>query len=130
MKTAWLLAALFVVAFPIALGPATAEFTRWLGGEPEHVCMCGMKRGTCGCPACERLEAERRADARTSKLATVHRSCEGDDGVIAPPALPACAPLGERIAVLRAPSRAVFVAPVTRLQSELAREPSTPPPRA
>ncbi len=130
MKKAWLAAALFVVVLPIGLGPGTSNVTRWLGGEPEHACMCGMKRGTCGCPECERLEAERRADARVSKLVTVHRTCERDDGTVPAPELPVGAPSVAGIDVAPAPSHEDGYQRVRWLLSQLAGEPSTPPPRA
>ena len=95
----------FVVMLPVALGPARTTIERALGGEPAHTCACGMKRGTCGCPACERLEQEAK---KASKHVAIRNACEDDDGFVRAPAVPLV---------------------ISSFDSQLAREPSTPPPR-
>ncbi len=127
---ALLVTLLFALIIPIALGPATTEVTRWLGGEPEHTCACGMKRGTCGCLECARLEAQRKADQRSVAYATARSTCEDDDGMVRAPQLPLVAPPPDAFAVVDAPSEKVLDAPVSPLQSEPNQEPITPPPRA
>jgi hypothetical protein len=119
-----------VVALPIGLGPATSTVVRLLGGGPEHVCMCGMKRGTCGCPECQRLEAERRAGRRVRAYDVIHRTCDGDDGVAVTPALPPFVSAPDGVAVPEPAAAKTAPTPIAALRSQLAREPSTPPPRA
>jgi len=118
-----------IAAMPIALGPATSTVTRLLGGEPEHKCMCGMKRGECGCPDCEKLEAQRRADHREHTYAMIRSGCEDDEGFVRAPPIPVAVPLRDAVLVMPAPSETVFIVSIAALESQLSREPSTPPPR-
>ncbi len=120
----------FIAAMPIALGPATSTVTRWLGGEPEHKCMCGMKRGECGCPDCEKLEAERRADHREHATAMIRSGCEDDDGFVRASPIPVAVPVSDgALVVASAPSEPMFVFSKGPLESQFLLEPSTPPPR-
>jgi hypothetical protein len=118
------------LALPIALGPALSTVTRLLAGPPVHVCMCGMKRGTCGCPECQALETERRAARHVHRFAIVHRTCDDDDGVAVAPALPAFVGPPDGVAVTPPPAARTAPTTVAALRSQLTREPSTPPPRA
>jgi hypothetical protein len=117
----------FVVMLPVALGPARTTIERALGGEASHACACGMKRGTCGCPECERIEQEAK---RTAMHVAVRNACEGDDGLARPPAAPIVTPPNAPLVVARATSIARELPSASSLDSQLAREPSTPPPRA
>ncbi|HEY6462354.1 MAG TPA: hypothetical protein VIY73_19435 [Polyangiaceae bacterium] len=122
---------LIAIAAPCALGGATGPLVRALADAQEHVCKCGMKPGTCGCPECAKLERERRADHAPSPVPVLKRHC--DDTA---PAMPLGAPLptgvlaasitdalplsrGERLPVA---ASAAFV-------PSLDCEPPTPPPR-
>lgn len=116
----------FVVMLPVALGPARATIERALGGEPSHACACGMKRGTCGCPECERLEQEAK---KISKHVAVRNACEDDGGLVRAPAAPIVTPPNAPLVVARASSVPQELPSVSSLDSQLAREPSTPPPR-
>jgi hypothetical protein len=117
----------FVVMLPVALGPARMTIERALGGEPSHACACGMKRGTCGCPECERLEQEAK---RPSKHVAVRSTCEDDDGFVRAPAMPIVTPPNAPPLVIVASASTSAEPPiVTTLDSQLARQPSTPPPR-
>ncbi len=120
----------FVIALPIALGPATSTVTRFLGGELEHHCACGMKRGQCGCPECEHLEHARRDAKRASKYVAVRSTCEDDDGLVRAPNLPLAAPLVAGFVLASASSVAFDPEPIAPLRTRLSKEPSTPPPRA
>ena len=120
----------FVIALPIALGPATSTVTRLLGGELDHHCACGMKRGQCGCPECEHLEASRRDAKRVHKHLTVRRSCEDDDGVARAPNLPLATPVLAGFVLVPAPSVTFDAEPIPELRTQLSKQPSTPPPRA
>jgi hypothetical protein len=122
----WLVVLLFFVTLPIALGPATV---RLLAGEEDHQCMCGMKRGTCGCPDCERLEQMRKHDREHApQYPVVKGKCNADTE-----ALTAFSPP----AVLRAPlevRQAAHVGQVPTLMSSSLQSvdhapPPTPPPR-
>jgi hypothetical protein len=117
----------FVVMLPVALGPARTTIERALGGEPVHACACGMKRGTCGCPYCERTELEAK---EVSKHVAVRNTCEDDEGFVRAPATPLVTPPNAPLVVARATSIAWERPCVSSLDSQLAREPSTPPPRA
>jgi hypothetical protein len=121
---AWLA---FVVMLPVALGPARMTIERALGGEPSHACACGMKRGTCGCPECERLDREAK---KVSKHVAVRSTCEDDDGFVRAPAAPIVTMPNAPLVVARATSVMWERPSVSSLDSQLAREPSTPPPRA
>ena len=121
---AWLV---FVVLLPAALGPARMTIERALGGEPSHTCACGMKRGTCGCPECERLEE---AKKHVGKHVAIRSTCEDDDGFVRAPATPIVTPPNAPLVVARATSVVRELPNVSSLDSELATEPSTPPPRA
>jgi hypothetical protein len=122
---------LIVLAAPCALGAAMGPVLRDLAAANEHVCKCGMKPGTCGCPECDKLERERRAENAPSPVPVLKRHCEDDapamplgaplpSGVLAASAVDALPlPAGDRVPVLRAP--AFVTSPDV--------EPPTPPPR-
>jgi hypothetical protein len=116
----------FVVMLPVALGPARTTIERALGGEQTHTCACGMKRGTCGCPECERTQQEAK---KVSKRVTVRNACENDDGLARAPAAPIVTPPNAPLVVARATSIAQERPSVSSIHSQLVREPSTPPPR-
>ncbi len=120
----WLAFIVFVIALPIALGPATSMVTRLLGGEPQHHCACGMKRGECGCPECEHVEK------RVHKYVTVRSGCEDDDGVARAPNLPLATPVLAGFVLVSPPSVTFDAEPIPALRTQLSKEPSTPPPRA
>jgi hypothetical protein len=120
----------FVIALPIALGPATSTVTRLLGGEVQHHCACGMKRGQCGCAECEHVEASRRDAKRVHKYVTVRSSCEDDDGVARAPNLPLVTPALAGFVLVSPPSVTFDAEPIRELRTQLSKEPSTPPPRA
>ena len=122
---------LVALAVPCALGAGAGPVLRMMGSLDEHVCKCGMKPGTCGCPECARLEARRRADRAPTPTPALRRDCnEGE------PAMPGGAPMPSgvlppaAIALLRAPAgRRV---PFTDARASTPRrdlEPPTPPPR-
>jgi hypothetical protein len=121
---AWLA---FVFMLPVALGPARMTIERALGGEPSHACACGMKRGTCGCPECERLEAQKQ---KIGKSVAVRSACEDDDGFVRAPAAPLVTPPNAPLAIIAAASIERERPFVSTLHSQLSLEPSTPPPRA
>jgi hypothetical protein len=119
----------FVVMLPIALGPATSTIARTLGGAPQHTCACGMKRGTCGCPECAHLETARRDAKNAPRYVAIRSTCEDDDGFVRAPTIPAATPPNAPLVIATAPSIVREPTHVTPLDSQLAREPSTPPPR-
>ena len=120
---------LSTIAAPAALGAAMGPVLRELGMGTEHMCMCHMPAGKCGCPECARLEAERLRERPVAAVPTWKSGCD-DDAPATPfsalPAavLPSCetvlaAPVGDRV------SRLWWSAPPPALD----REPATPPPR-
>ena len=116
----------FAVMLPVALGPARTTIERALGAEPSHACACGMKRGTCGCPECERIERDAK---KISKHVAVRNTCEDGDGLVRAPALPIVTPPNAPLVITAAASMEKELPSVSSLDSQLAREPSTPPPR-
>jgi hypothetical protein len=125
------LAAIFAAAItlPILAGPFMGAAIRLVGGEPEHMCLCGMKAGECGCPECIRLEKQRQDD-RTANVPIVRSGCTDDEAVITGPALP----LGiesEIVALVPAPHGGTLfgLAPPSH-DTQIVRAPPTPPPRA
>jgi hypothetical protein len=108
------------IVMPIALGPATV--TRFLGGEPTHHCLCGMKRGTCACLECRDLE-------RSYSTTAVRTSCDDDDGFARAPSLPNVIPNGERLVIVPARAQVREAQPMILLDSQLLSAPPTPPPR-
>jgi hypothetical protein len=86
-----------------------------------------MKRGTCGCPECERLEAQKK---HVGKSVAVRSACEDDDGLVRAPAAPIVTPPNAPLIIATAPSTIGERPIVSVLDSQLVREPSTPPPRA
>jgi hypothetical protein len=122
-------AAIFIAA-PMLLGPGLGGVLRAVGGEHEHTCACGMKPGTCGCPACARLEHERRAAKKVHAYPAVRTDCHDDDGVIVPHALPDfAAPIVAALPRAAGERRSVSSRRVSDPDEWLA-PPATPPPRA
>jgi hypothetical protein len=125
LRLAWALVALVAIVVPAALGPATGVVLRRLGAEMTHVCKCGMKAGTCGCPECARLErdAHRSASAPAWK-----RECDDDEPAFASALPDAVVPAGSSAApafFVVAPPRTDFGLPLVHPEDE----PPTPPPR-
>ncbi len=120
---------LIVVALPMALGPASGTVMRWLAGEPDHHCMCGMKPGTCGCPECEHLEQMRTHDREhPPKGPVVKAACDSEVGALpsfaSPAVLPAALEIGKIATLECAP--ASFSPSLHSLDNA---PPPTPPPR-
>jgi hypothetical protein len=120
-----------VLVAPMLLGPATAPLMRMLGGEAKHLCACGMEPGKCGCPECERLEADKREAHRAQPFAVLRSSCDSDDAPVpaAAPLPPAVVPMLARVA---APSTESVAIPA-RARDARSRDPNapeTPPPRS
>jgi hypothetical protein len=125
-----MLIATLVVAAPLVFGPAFAWALDELGGGPVHTCACGMKQGTCGCPECARLTAEKKAEDAPTAYRTFKRACNDDA-----PATPA-APLPPAVAALASiappptPVARAVLAPVLVLRTRDRAPPPPPPPRA
>jgi hypothetical protein len=120
---------LIVVALPMALGPASGTVMRWLAGEPDHHCMCGMKPGTCGCPDCERLEQMRKHDREHAPTYPVVRAaCDAEVGALptfaSPTVLPALHEIRKAGQLEPAPALVS-----SQLESADQNPPPTPPPR-
>ncbi|HEY8089443.1 MAG TPA: hypothetical protein VIF09_16395 [Polyangiaceae bacterium] len=122
---------LLALAAPCALGAAMQPVLRAVSGVDEHVCKCGMKPGTCGCPECAKLEDDRRAERAPSPLPVLRTHCDDDA-----PAMPLGAPLPS--AVFAATATATLPAsrgerlPVAAVHAFIPScdlEPPTPPPR-
>ena len=122
------LAFLLALIAPVWLGPAMMPLVHALGGEPTHTCACGMKRGTCGCPACAALERE-----RTSKYVStnpvVRNTCD-DDEVAPTPAAPCVPAFASGLVVASSSVRAAAPLFAPQPICHNLDEPPTPPPRS
>jgi hypothetical protein len=124
------IAVALAVLLPMILGPGLGPVTRALGGASEHLCACGMARGTCGCPECEALERARLREHAPRPYPVVRARCAGDDEVLPgyaalPPSLPGSQsvllpPSPRALAKLERPAEALSCDP---------SPPATPPPR-
>ena len=117
-----------LVLAPLALGPAFSPLVMALGGGPEHICACGMKQGTCGCPECEQLTSP---DAHPTAPLThaVLGSCDDHGrrplgGGLPPAIVPASLAL-----VTYGLSDVLPATPAPRGSSHPPAPPPTPPPR-
>jgi hypothetical protein len=130
LRLACALVALLTVAVPSALGPAMGPVLRLLG-ESAHLCQCGMKPGTCGCPECARLERQRLANVERLVAPILEQACDPvpamrfaglPSGVLtaADAALVLVVPRGERLPV--------FADSPMVIRAEA--KPPTPPPRS
>jgi len=124
--------ALAFVLLPLALGPAMSSFAIALGGAPEHLCACGMKAGTCGCPECERRERLLRTDDAppVPNTRAVLGSCDDHGrGSLAASLPPAIVP--PTLSVLASPCFGVLAtAVVIEGAPPEPGAPPTPPPRS
>ena len=111
----------------VALGPALGPFARELGASTEHACACGMKPGTCGCPACARLLHQ--DDAAPEGLVAALGSCD-DHGAASPSARLPLALVPPSVVVSPRPPSGIFlpIAPPSWVPSD-SDGPPTPPPR-
>jgi hypothetical protein len=128
--------ALFVSLGPLWLGPAMAPLNAALGAH-EHVCACGMKAGTCGCPDCammehqreQELQRERRASHDPASPRVIKGTCSSDDEAIPSSTLPPCVLPAASAVVLAQAATFALESPLKRLHSLQRRGPPTPPPR-
>lgn len=119
-----------VLAAPLLLGSAFGATLAQLGDHDDHFCACGMKPGTCGCPACARLgklRAESKAHDREHVVA--RSSCDDSPAPPGVPSLPeGVVPASFEIA--RAPSTLhVPAAPPPDSRGRGRDRPALPPPR-
>jgi len=102
-----------------------------LGGHIEHRCACGMVRGKCGCPECERLEKQRQEDREPQPYAVLKSNCDDDDDFKIPStAIPRCV-VPQQATEVRKPfeSGLATQARSADLESLERQRPPIPPPR-
>jgi hypothetical protein len=121
--------ALLAVMTPLWLGSATVPVLTALGFGPEHQCACGMVRGQCGCPECERLEQQRQRESAPRPYSVLKSTCDSQDSPlpsasVPPGVMPVALLLRESPVGTMLPQ----VAPVPLL-SFVGDGPPTPPPR-
>lgn len=122
-------ALLVAMAAPAALGPSMGPVLELLGGQSEHVCKCGMKPGTCGCPQCARDDLARLDRRGRDVRPVVKDGCHQDSPAVQFAALPPAAPAGGGALLPvprgeRLPRDSAFASAFDR---DL--DPPTPPPR-
>jgi hypothetical protein len=117
------------VIAPMIFGPALAPLTRALGGIDDHVCACGMTRGTCGCPECEKLEQNRLREHAPHPYAVLRARCAGDEVAPGLAALPPSLARAEGVLAPAAPHSLAPAAWPDKVVSQALAEPVTPPPR-
>jgi hypothetical protein len=119
----WVMTALALA--PMWLGPLLVSIETAVA-EAQHVCACGMPKGTCGCPECER-EQRMNEGARGPML---KGACDPDGSPVvwtdAPPVHGA--PLLVTFAGPPGPLLATATPP-PGVRSALSPPPPTPPPR-
>jgi hypothetical protein len=119
-----------VLLAPMILGPALGPVTKALGGEPRHLCACGMVAGTCGCPECEKAEHQRQSDNALHSYPVLKGKCAGDETPVTFAPLPAATPALLAFVSPRTPAEpAVPVTQAAWVSLERLRPP-TPPPEA
>lgn len=120
------LLATLMVLVPIGLGPALMPVLR-VFHEMGHTCACGMAPGKCGCPACARLENERRHGP--GAIPVLKATCD-DDGTTLPSApLPPCALQSDAVAPFTLDESMIAIRAVGPPKVRGADGPPTPPPR-
>jgi hypothetical protein len=135
VRLACVIAVGIVLAAPLLLGPALAPMARALGGDPQHLCACGMEEGKCGCPECERMAQaahdDDMADAIPSPRPVLKSGCDDDTRVVPSFAAftVATLPAGETLPPPHAMASTDTLAPDTLLPRGRKRPP-TPPPRS
>jgi len=115
---------LLVLVAPTWLGPAMTPLVQALGGVAEHHCLCGMKRGECGCPECEALEHARAHDR--AGLPGIRTTCDSDGVAATGAAVGAFLPTGRLVVATATPTS--DVAP-SRATDPTFIQRSAPPPR-
>jgi hypothetical protein len=122
------LAAAIVVAAPMLLGPALSPLLRATHNE-AHLCACGMAAGTCGCPECDRLEAQRHEDETPGPNPVIRSSCDDDESPLPSTAQPPSVLAAAFALRDDAPGDVLPIAPLAPLTSLENDGPPTPPPR-
>jgi hypothetical protein len=120
--------ALAVLA-PMVLGPALVPLTQALGGADSHLCACGMARGTCGCPECEKIEHERLREHAPHSYPVLRAHCGEDDAATGSPALPTAIAVAVGILLPASPYERTALLRPAEVPSRDPAEPATPPPR-
>jgi hypothetical protein len=118
-----------LLAAPLLGGNAFGAWLRVVAPEVAHVCACGMKAGTCGCPACELLEKQRLDERAPKPYPVVRSQCDDDAEMVPTGTVPPCTVGSPAFAV--APSEPMLVddPPLASVHSRERIEPSRPPPR-
>jgi hypothetical protein len=117
------------VAAPMLLGPALSPLVSSLAGD-VHLCACGMKAGTCGCPECEMQEHARLRERAPRAYPVLRGPCSPENLALRFAPLPAATPAGLAPLLLPSPSsQAPSPEPPLALSIDPA-EPSSPPPRS
>lgn len=132
VRLAIALGTLAVIAAPAAFGPAVGVMMRELGaGTSEHLCKCGMAPGKCGCPECDRLEQERRAERASHVLPVLNRHCDDNVPAIPSGVLPAGVLAERGTTILPVPrGERLPVGAAAASLSSCDDQPPTPPPRS
>ncbi len=129
LRAAIAAATLVVLVVPAALGPTWGPLLRQLGAQATHVCKCGMKPGTCGCPDCARLEQQEHDDRAPLSVPALRRTCDDDTPALGSSALPdAVVPLAATMPPVPLTGSAARLEPSLHPASGEDRPP-TPPPR-
>jgi len=116
-------------AAPVLLGPATALILHAVGGEVEHQCACGMKRGTCGCSECAQIEHDRRESKAAVHYVALKSSCDDDDGGPGLGTVPEATPPASFVVHSVVFSERALPLDPEDLDSSDPPKPETPPPR-
>jgi hypothetical protein len=125
----WCRVLALVATLPIACGSSWGVLVRALGAEHDHHCACGMVRGKCGCPECERIEAGRQSgDDIVARIAVLRGTC-GEVEALSPPQCLAVLPSAITVAKVLRAQRERIRCLVPALPSRAREGPPDPPPR-
>jgi hypothetical protein len=112
----------------VALGPALGPLARELGADDAHACACGMKPGTCGCPACARLLGQDDPGRLPERVAVLGACDDHGQGHLFTPLPLGLVPPGAVVAVSPRGGVLLSLSRSTWVPSE-GDAPPTPPPR-
>jgi hypothetical protein len=129
IRLAMTLAIAALLAAPLLGGNAFGAWLRVVAPEVVHNCACGMKAGTCGCAACERLEKQRLDDRAPKPYPVMRSQCDDDAEMVPAGTVPPCTVASPSFEL--APGEPLLLPdpPLVSPHSRERLEPSKPPPR-
>jgi hypothetical protein len=129
IRLAMTVAVAVLLAAPLLCGNAFGAWLRIVTPEAVHMCACGMKAGTCGCPACDLLEKQRVAEHAPKPFPVLRSQCNDDAEILPTGAVPPCTIASPAFVVAPSEPLVLVDPPPPLVHSRERLEPSKPPPR-